>query len=208
MGYRDCVLLISCLTLACPAIAQKATPCFTITVDSKMRTADGKHTEQHYFQETYANTRPGTMAVDNPMGTCSILALDPGMTHQFYLTDIHAESRGRDGNSSASTRLDGVTEQNRETSVTITRKEKGAILEFSTDSPTPSSEDCQECIHSCAAQNFEPFPNTFELTEDDLKHLGSVTKTISLTMSPGQNTCLGEATATLNAKMVPKNSKK
>ncbi len=59
------------------------------------------------------------------------------------------------------------------------------------------------CISMCAAQVFHPWPNTFEFSEEELTNLGSVSKTVSLTMKPEENQCTGKATARLNAKLDP-----
>jgi hypothetical protein len=193
LKYGIASLMLLALAGVCAAqTSAPAAPCFTITVDSQMSSDNGKHTEEHHIQATY-----------RPVGreSCNVAALSPGSLRRFYLADIHATSSGRDGTESASTRLDGVTQQNRDASVTITRQESGATLEFSADSPTSSSEDCQQCIHMCAAQSFEPFPNAFELTEQDLTHFSTLVKTVSLNMPDGLNGCVGTAKATLNAKL-------
>lgn len=183
------------LALAGIAAAQSlppAAPCFAITVDSRMSSDNGKHTEEHHFEATY---RPVGR------GDCNLAAISPDEERRFSLADIHATSSGRDGTESAKTRLDGVTDQNRDAYVTVTRKESGAALEFSADSPTPSSEECQQCIHMCAAQSFEPHPNVFELSERDLANFRTLVKTISLNMPAGANGCVGTAKATLSAKV-------
>ncbi|MGC4054563.1 MAG: hypothetical protein QM757_36245 [Paludibaculum sp.] len=126
-------------------------------------------------------------------------ALAPGTMREYFLSDMHATSSGRDGSETASTRLEGVSEHNRRSSVMLTRNESGATLEFSAASPTPSSEECQQCIHMCAAQTFSP--GAFELTEKYLANFGSVTKMLTLKLDPGDNGCTGSAKATLNAKV-------
>lgn len=185
---RRCLTSLLFLALALRGAAQTGPTCFTITIDSQMSSDGGKHTEEHHIQASYrAMGREG----------CNVAALDAGSMREYFLSDMHASSSGRDGSETASTRVDGVTEQNRRSSVMITRKENGATLEFTADSPTPSSETCQQCIHMCAAQSFSP--SAFELTEKDLTNLGSVTKTLAMRLNPGDNGCTGSAKATLNA---------
>lgn len=153
-----------------------------------MSSDGGKHTEEHHFVASYGSAE---------RGGCNVATLEPGTAREYFLSDIHATSRGRDGKQTASTRLDGVSDQNRRSSVTLTRNESGATLTFTADSPTPSSDECQECIHMCAAQTFSP--SAFELTERDLTNLGSVVKTLAMKLDPGDNGCTGTAKATLNA---------
>ena len=181
-----CVFVV----LAARGVAQPSTTCFTISIDSQMTSDGGKHSEEHHIQAGYG-PRAGT--------SCNVAAIPAGSERDYFLSSMHASSSGRDGKDSASTRLDGVTQQNRDASVRIVRHASGATLEFTADSPTPSSEDCQQCIHMCAAQTFTP--SVFKFSEQELTNLGSLTKTVSMTMAPGDNGCVGSAKATLNAKI-------
>lgn len=182
--------ILACLlpALAPWGAAQTSAPCFTLSIDSQMSSDGGKHSEEHHIQASYgASGHEG----------CNVAALAPGVMREYLLADMHATSSGRDGAETASTRVDGVSEQNRRSSIMLTRNESGATLEFSAASPTPSSEECQPCIHMCAAQTFSP--SSFELTEKDLTNPGGVTKTLALKLEPGDNGCTGTAKATLNA---------
>src|SRR5208283_2677359 len=82
------------------------------------------------------------------------------------------------------------------------RKEQGATLEFSANSLLPSDRD-EDLIGVCAAQSFEPRPQVFNLTEDDLKQFATLRKSILLTMPLGENDCVGKATAVLSAILEP-----
>lgn len=178
------------LALAARGAAQPSTTCFTITIDSSMSSDGGKHSEEHHIQAGYGPRRGGN---------CNVAAMAAGSMRDYYLSSMHASSNGRDGSETASTKVDGVSQQNQDSSVRVLRHASGATLEFSADSPTPSSEQCQQCIHMCAAQTFTP--SVFELSEQELTNLGSLVKTVALTLAPGDNGCTGKAKATLNARL-------
>jgi hypothetical protein len=60
--------------------------------------------------------------------------------------------------------------------------------------------DAEEFVGVCAAQGWEPNPSQFDLTNDELAHVGTVHKTLSLRMPNGENGCVGTGTASLNGK--------
>jgi len=186
---------------------QGGAPCFTITVETKMQASDGKQSEEHRFQAEYGRASEGGAGIQPALGLprgCSVATMEAGMTRRFYLSNISGVANGRCGTQSASVSLGKFDPaRNRDVYVTVERKEKGATLEFSSSSPLPSSDTCDCCVSMCAAQVFQPWPNQFELSEDDLTNLGSVSKTLALTMAPGDNECTGKGTATLNAKLNP-----
>lgn len=188
-------------------IQQSAAPCFTITVESKMWSADGKNSEEHRFTGEYRAGRVENTGVYRSYGNkdnCSVATMSPGEVRLFYLSNQRGEANGRCGKESASVSLGKFDPaRNRDVYVTFERKEKGATLEFTASSPLPSSDTCDCCVSMCAAQVFHPSPNVFEFSEEELTNLSSLTKTVSLTMKPEENECFGKATATLNARLDP-----
>lgn len=172
-----------------------------------MRSLDGKQSEEHSFRGDYFPGRIDNTGVYRSYGnqnSCNVATLSPGETRQFYLFNQSGAASGRCGKDTATVRIDGsAAARNRDVYVTLERKEKGATLEFSAASPLPSSDSCDCCINMCAAQVFHPWPNTFEFSEEELTKLGSVSKTVTLTMKPEENQCTGRATARLNAKLDP-----
>jgi hypothetical protein len=193
--------------LPAAAVAQpKAQPCFTIAVEVKIWSADGTHNEDHRFQGTYRPGRMGDIGIYTSTGTqesCNIAVISAGETHRFFLTDLRGVATGRDGTSSGTARQDGITAQDKDSYVTITRKEKGATLEFSASSPLPGSDQCPECFGATSLVTFAPYPNVFELSEDDLKNVGGVTKSVALTARKDEYGFLGSGKATLNTKLTP-----
>jgi hypothetical protein len=167
------------------AVAQPtAQPCFTISVEVKLSSADGTHGEDHRFQQSCRPGRMGDIGIYSSTGTqpsCNIAAMSAGDSHRIFLTDRRGVAIGRQGKSSAAVRQNGITAQDQDAYVTIGRKEKGATLEFSASSPLPGSDRCPECFGATSLVTFETCPNVFELSEDDLKNLGAATKTVTLT---------------------------
>jgi hypothetical protein len=202
--YAAGILCAALLPLA--AVAQPtAQPCFTIAVEVKLSSTDGSHTEDHRFQQTYRPGRMGDIGIYSSAGSresCNIAAMSAGDSHLFFLTDLRGVAIGREGTSSDTTRQNGITAQDQDAYVTIRRKEKGATLEFSASSPLPGSDRCPECFGAASIVTFEPHPNVFELSEDDLKNLGAVTKTVMLT-GKNEHGYRGSGKATLNAKLTP-----
>lgn len=209
MGRYSLAGAILCLALQ-PGVAraqQGAKACFSIEVESKMWSADGKQSEEHRFQGEYRPGRIENTGVYRAYGnqdSCGVATMSPGDVRRFYLSNQSGVASGRCGKDSASVSLGKFDPaRHRDVYVTLERKEKGATLEFTASSPLPSSDGCDCCISMCAAQVFHPWPNTFEFSEEDLKNLGSISKTVSLTMKPEENDCLGKATVRLNAKLDP-----
>ncbi|MDP3001456.1 MAG: hypothetical protein Q8N47_28485, partial [Bryobacterales bacterium] len=188
------------------AVAQpKVQPCFTIAVEVKLWSTDGSHNEDHRFQQTYRPGRMGDIGIYSSIGaqqSCNIAAMTVGDSHRFFLTDLRGVAIGREGTSSGTARQDGITAQDKDAYVTITRKEKGATLEFSASSPLPGSDQCPECFGATSIVTFEPYPNVFQLSEDDLKNLGAVTKSVTLT-GKAEHGYSGSGKATLNATLTP-----
>ncbi len=184
-----------------------AKPCFTIEVDSTMNASGGTSSEAHHFRGEYYPGRLDNAGVYRSSGNqdgCNVAAMSPGETRQFFLLSLSGTATGRCGTQTASVRIDASQQaRNRDVYVTLERKEKGATLEFTASSPLPSSDTCDCCISMCAAQVFHPWPNTFEFSEEELTHLSSVTKTVTLTMKPEENECTGKAIARLNATLDP-----
>ena len=176
--------------------AETPKPCFTIVVDSTMADKDGSRSEQHHFEETF---RPATIGDSIGFYTgpedCAIAALRPGDTKRFFLQELHGEYRGVQGKLSATARIDQL-DRYRDMNVLVKRRAQGATLEFSANSPLPSDRN-EDLIGVCAAQSFEPHPQVFNLTEDDLKQFATLRKSITLTMPLGVNDCVGKATAVL-----------
>jgi hypothetical protein len=186
--------------------AETPKPCFTVVVDSTMADKDGSRGEQHHFEEGF---RPATIgdSADNSVSfytgpeDCAIAALRPGDARRFFLEELHGAYRGWQGTISATARIDQI-DRFRGMNVVVRRKAQGATIEFSASSPLPSDRN-EDLIGVCAAQSFEPRPQVFNLTEDDLKQFATLRKSILLTMPLGENDCVGKATAVLSAILEP-----
>lgn len=177
-------------------------PCFTISVEVKVWGTD--HSEEHRFQGSYRPGRMGDIGIRTRDGTqesCTVAALSPGDIRRFFLTDLRGSATGRHGTSTGSARQDRLTDQDRDSYVTITRKQKGATLEFSASSPLPASDDCPECFGATAVVDFNP--SVFELSENDLQNLGTVNKSVTLRAARDGDGYQGSGKATLNATLSP-----
>jgi hypothetical protein len=80
----------------------------------------------------------------------------------------------------------------------LTRTANGATLSFQMRTVPPGG--AEEFIGVCAAQGWQPNPTQFDLTNDELAHLGTAHKSLALTMPNGNNGCVGTGTALLNGK--------
>ena len=186
--------------------AETPKPCFTIVVDSTMGDKDGSRGEQHHFEERF---RPATLGDSAENGVsfytgpedCAIAALRPGDARRFFLQELHGAYRGWQGTLSATAKIDQI-DRFRGMNVVVKRKAQGATLEFLANSPLPSDRN-EDLIGVCAAQSFAPRPPVFNLTEDDLKQLATLRKSIQLTLPLGENDCVGKATAVLSAILEP-----
>ena len=202
---RDCLAagMLGYALLAAAAAAQPLPkPCFTISVELKVWGTD--HSEEHRFQGSYRPGRMGDIGIRTRDGTqesCNIAAISAGDSRRFFLTDLKGSATGRHGTSTGSVRQDRLTEQDRDSYVTVTRKGKGATLEFSASSPLPGSDDCAECFGATAMTDFKP--SVFELSEDDLKNLGVVNKSVTLRAARNDDGYQGAGKATLNATLTP-----
>jgi hypothetical protein len=176
-------------------------PCFTISVELKVWGAD--HSEEHSFQESYRPGRMGDIGIRTRDGTqesCTLAAIAVGDSRRFFLTDVKGSATGRQGSSTGSVRQDRLTEKD-DSYVTLTRKEKGATLEFSVSSPLPASDDCPECFGVTDVVYFQR--SVFELSEEDLNNLGAVNKSVTLRAARNEDGYQGAAKATLNATLPP-----
>ena len=194
--------LVSLLLAHAVQRAETPKPCFTIVVDSTMAGKDGSRSERHHFEERF---RPATVGDSigfyTEPGDCAIAAMRAGDTRRFFLQALHGVYRGVQGTLSATAKIDQI-DRYRDRYVVVRRQAKGATLEFSANSLLPSDRD-EDLIGVCAAQSFEPRPQVFNLTEDDLKQFATLRKSITLTMPLGENDCVGKATAVLSAILEP-----
>ena len=194
--------LLSLLLAHASPGAETPKPCFTIVVDSTMADKDGSRSEQHHFEERF---RPATMGDSigfyTEPGDCAIAALRAGDTRRFFLQELHGVYRGVQGTLSATARIDQI-DRYRDRYVVVRRQAQGATIEFSANSLLPSDRN-EDLIGVCAAQSFDPRPQVFNLTEDDLKQFATLRKSILLTMPLGENDCVGKATAVLSAILEP-----
>jgi hypothetical protein len=191
------LLLIPALALAQPA----AKPCFSIVVDLEMHQANDANTnETHHVEIAY---RPGMVGDSEGFYTamsptdCNFAAMRPGEIRPFAPFSMQGKATGRQG-SSYKTAGFGATRDKGHILARLTRKANGATLWFQIRTVPPG--DAEEYIGVCAAQGWEPNPSQFDLTIDELAHLDTVHKTLSLRMPNGNNGCIGTGTALLNGK--------
>jgi hypothetical protein len=184
----------SALMAATPPLPK---PCFTITVEVKLLGTD--HSEEHRFRESYRPGRMGDIGIRTRDGTqesCNLAAIEPGEMRRFFLMDLQGSATGKHGNKTASVRMDRMTDQDRDTYVTLTRHEKGATLEFSASSSLGEAENCEECFGASAVVVFQHM--VFELSEEDLKNPGTVSRSVRFAAARNEDGYSGSGTATLN----------
>jgi hypothetical protein len=177
-------------------------PCFSIVLDLQMRQADDAAVnEAHHIEITY---RPGTIGDTEGFYTastptdCSFGTMRPGEIRRFAPYSIRGTATGRQGSVAKSSHSDDAGRDSGHILAELTRKANGATVSFKIR--TVPAGDAEEYIGVCAAQKWEPSPAQFDLTNDELAHVGMVHKTLSLRMPVGENGCIGTGTALLNGK--------
>jgi len=205
-------ILISALVLALasphlaaaqgPSGGKAPTPCFSIVLDLQLRQANDAGTnETHHIAIAY---RPGMVGDKEGFYTaltptdCDLAAMHPGETRQFAIYSIHGTATGHQGKLAATARIDDPGQDSGYIRAEIARKAGGATLSFRIRGVPPGN--AEEFVGVCAAQGWEPSPPKFDLTMDELAHLGTVHKTLSLNMPNGVNGCVGTGTALLNGR--------
>jgi len=178
------------------------TPCFSIVLDLQMRQAnDASTNETHHITIAY---RPGMVGDKEGFYTsltptdCNFAAMRPGETRQFAIYSIHGTATGHQGKTAATARIDDPGNESGYIRAQIARKASGATLSFRIRGVPPG--DAADYIGVCAAQGWEPSPPQFNLASDELAHLGTVHKSLSLRMPNGENGCVGTGTALLNGQ--------
>jgi hypothetical protein len=122
----------------------------------------------------------------------------PGEIRAFAMYSIHGTATGRQGSVAKTSRIDDPGKDSGYIRARIARQASGATLSFTIRAVPPG--DAEEFIGVCAAQGWEPSPSQFDLTNDELAHVGTVHKTLSLRMPNGNNGCVGTGTALLNGR--------
>jgi hypothetical protein len=180
----------------------KPQPCFSIVMDLQMHQAnDAATNETHHLEIAY---RPGMVGDSEGFYSamsptdCSFATMRPGDIRPFAPYSIHGTATGHQGKLAASAKIDDPGTNKGHILARLTRKANGATLSFQIRSVPPG--DAVELIGVCAAQGWEPNPSQFDLTNDELAHLGTLHKTLSLRMPNGNNGCVGTGTALLNGK--------
>jgi hypothetical protein len=189
--------------LLIPALAwaqQPPKPCFSIVVDLQMRQAkDAGTNETHHVEIAY---RPGMIGDKGGIYTsltptdCNLAAMRPGEIRRFAMYSIHGTATGRQGSVAVNARIDDPGRDSGYIRAELTRKASGATLSFKIRAVPPGN--AEEYIGVCAAQAWQPSPPQFDLTNDELAHVSTVHKTLSLRMPNGENGCTGTGTALLN----------
>ena len=192
------LLLIPVLVWAQPT----AKPCFSIVVDLQMRQAnDASTNETHHIETAY---RPGMVGDSEGFYTamsptdCNFANMRSGEIRPFAPFSIHGTATGHQGKIAKSTKIDDLGRDKGHIVARLTRKANGATLWFQIRAVPPG--DAEEYVGVCAAQGWEPNSSQFDLTNDELAHVGTIHKTLSLTMPNGENGCVGTGTALLNGK--------
>jgi len=192
------LLLIPALVCA----QQTPKPCFSIVVDLQMRQAnDASTNETHHIEIAY---RPGMVGDSEGFYTamsptdCNFASTRPNEIRPFAPYSIHGTATGHQGKIAKSTKIDDLGRDKGRIVARLTRKASGATLWFRIRAVPPG--DAEEYVGVCAAQGWEPNPSQFELTNDELAHVGTIHKTLPLNMPNGENGCVGTGTAVLNGK--------
>jgi len=192
------LLLVPALVWAQPA----PKPCFSIVVDLQMHQANDAGTnETHHVEIAY---RPGMVGDSEGFYTamsptdCNFASMHPGDIRPFAPFSIHGTATGHQGKIAANAKIDDLGRDKGHIVARLTRKANGATLWFQIRAVPPG--DSGEFIGVCAAQAWEPHPSQFDLTNDELAHVGTIHKTLSLNMPNGENGCVGTGTALLNGK--------
>ena len=192
------LLLIPAVVLAQPT----PKPCFSIVVDLEMHQANDAGTnETHHIEIAY---RPGMAGDSEGFYTaasptdCNFATMRPGVLRPFVPFSMQGAATGRQGSTVKKSAFNGLDRDKGHILAQLTRKANGATLSFKMRAVPPG--DAEEYVGVCAAQGWEPNPPQFDLTNDELAHVGTVHKTLSLNMPNGENGCVGTGTALLNGK--------
>ena len=197
------VAIFALLLVPAPMWAQQTPkPCFSIVLDLQMRQANDAGTnETHHLEIVY---RPGMVGDSEGFYSamsptdCNFATMRPAEIRPFAPYSVHGTATGRQGAIAKSTRIDDPGRDKGHILAQLTRKPNGATLSFKMRA-VPAG-DAEELVGVCAAQGWEPNPSQFDLTNDEVAHVGTVHKTLSLRMPNGENGCIGTGTASLNGK--------
>ena len=196
-------MIVALLLIPAVVWAQQAPkPCFNIVVDLQMHQANDAGTnETHHVEIAY---RPGMVGDSEGFYTamsptdCNFASTRPGEIRPFAPFSIHGTATGHQGKIAKSTKIDDLGRDKGHIVARLTRKANGATLWFQIRAVPPG--DAEEYVGVCAAQGWEPNPSQFELTNDELGHVGTIHKTLPLNMPNGENGCVGTGMALLNGK--------